>query len=336
MRILLLGASGFIGRELFAALEARGHVVVPAVRRLRAAPPFAHAPAVQVDLARDLDPAAWTPRLHGIDAVVNCAGILQDRGSQSSEAIHHRGPLALYRACETAGVRRVVLISAISADPGAGTRYAATKLSGEQALRASRLEWVVLRPSLVHARGAYGGTAFFRGLAALPFFIPVPAGEGHVFQPIHVDDLARVVAKALESDELAGRTLDPVGPDAVTLREILVDYRRWLGLAAVPQFVVPRMLVVALSRLGDLVGGPLNSTALAQLDHGNAGDYAAFERDAGFSCLGWRAALARHPAHLQDRRHARLYFVPLLTGLVLLLLLVATVAAAIAMIVGAR
>lgn len=323
MRILLLGASGFIGRELFAALAARGHAVVPVVRRPGSEPPFASTPALHADLARDVDPAAWMPRLAGIDAVVNCAGILQDRGAQSGADIHHRGPAALYRACESAGVRRVVLISAISADADAGTGYAATKLAGEQALRSSRLEWVVLRPSLVHARGAHGGTALFRGMAALPFAIPVPAGRGHGFQPIHVDDLARVVAQALESTTLLGRTVDPVGPDVVTLREILVDYRRWLGLPPAAVITIPRALVVLVARVGDLAGGPLNSTALAQLEHGNAGDYEAFRAATGIDCLGWRAALARHPAHVQDRRHARLYFVPVLLVAVLLAALLA-------------
>jgi uncharacterized protein YbjT (DUF2867 family) len=325
MRILLIGASGFIGRELFAALEARGHAVVPAVRRLHAAPPFAREAAVQVDLARDLDPATWTPRLQRIDAVVNCAGILQDRGSQSSEAVHHRGPQALYRACEATGVRRVVLISAISADAAVPTRFAATKLAGEDVLRSSRLDWAVLRPSLVHARGAYGGTALFRGLAALPFRVPVPAGDGHVFQPIHVDDLARVVALALESDRLVGKTLDPVGPDRVTLGEILADYRRWLGLAPARAIGVPRALVRAAARIGDFAGGPLNSTALAQLEHGNAGDYAAFAAACGIDCLGWRAALALHPAHAQDRWHARLYFLPAALAVVLLLAALAAI-----------
>ncbi len=142
--------------------------------------------------------------------------------------------------------------------------------------------------------------------------------------------------QALESDALVGTTLDPVGPETVTLREILVDYRRWLGLAAAPVVVVPRALVRVAARIGDLAGGPLNSTALAQLEHGNTGDYAAFERAIGFPCMGWRAALARHPAHAQDRWHARLYFVPPLLGLVLVLLAIAAVLIAVAALVKAR
>jgi uncharacterized protein YbjT (DUF2867 family) len=66
------------------------------------------------------------------------------------------------------GVRRVVQVSAISAEPAAGTAYAATKHAADEHLRSTGLEWTILRPSLVVARGAYGGTALFRGMAALP------------------------------------------------------------------------------------------------------------------------------------------------------------------------
>jgi hypothetical protein len=151
-----------------------------------------------------------------------------------------------------------------------------------------------------------------------------------------MDDLARVVIESVESRALARRTLDPVGPDVVTLREILVDYRRWLGLAPAPAIAIPRALVAAAARIGDAVGGPLNSTALAQLEHGNAGDYDAFRAATGIDCMGWRRALARHPAHAQDRRHARLYFVPALLVAALMLLAIAAAVLVVATFAGSR
>jgi uncharacterized protein YbjT (DUF2867 family) len=309
MRILLLGASGFIGRELFAALVKRRHRVVAAVRDLAAAPPFAGEPAVLVDLNQDTNPVTWLSRVAGIDAVVNCAGVLQGSRAQSIESIHRAAPVALFKACEIAGVRRVVQISAISADRQAGTAYALTKLAADDYLRSTSLEWVVVRPSLVHARGAYGGTALLRALAALPFAIPVPGDGDQEFQPIHVDDLARVIAQALETDRLVRQTVDPVGPEVVTLRAILHDYRRWLGFGRAPIVSIPDWIVKAAVRLGDVIGGPLNSTALAQLEHGNTGDYAAFVEMTGLEARGWWESLALQPAHTQDRWHARLYFV---------------------------
>jgi uncharacterized protein YbjT (DUF2867 family) len=323
MRILLIGASGFIGRELFAALEQRGHRVVPALRNPGAAPPFSREAPILIDLNRDTTVESWQPRLEGIDAVVNCAGILQGSRSESIEAIHELAPAALFAACERAGVRRVVQISAISADREAGTAYALTKMAADEKLRASSLDWVVLRPSLVHARGAYGGTSAFRSLAAYPFVIPVPGTGAQRFQPIWIDNLSQVVAMALESEVLVRKTVDPVGPDSVTMAEMLEDYRKWLGFGRAPVVPIPLWLVRIGARLGDLVGGTFNSTALAQLEHGNTGDSDAFTQVTGIRAIGWKKALEAHPAHAQDRWHARLYLArPLLRASLAILWLV--------------
>jgi uncharacterized protein YbjT (DUF2867 family) len=328
MRILLLGANGFIGRHLLARLAAAGHDVVPAVRRPAEADrllpaPAAIAPAsIAIDLNHDTRPADWLPRLAGIDAVVNCAGILQARPGQSIAAIHADGPLALFAACAQAGVRRVIQISAISAEAAAPTAYAATKRAADTALAASDLDWVILRPSLVYAAGAYGGTALFRALAALPVTPLVGAGD-QPFQPIHVDDVAAALLRVLADPAINRVVIDPVGPDRLTLARILADLRRWLGYAPAPALRVPLPLVRLAARLGDRIGGPVNSTAVAQLLFGNAGDPAAFVAATGVRPRAWAAALGAHPAQAQDRWHARLYFVrPLLRWTLALMWLV--------------
>ena len=320
LRVLLLGAGGFIGRELAAALAAGGHRVVACARRRPPQLPFGVHEVLIVDLNHATDAESWAPHLGGIDAVVNCAGILQGSRAQSIEAIHARSPIALFDACVRTGVRRVVQVSAISANPSAGTAYAATKHAADEYLRSTGLEWTVVRPSLVVARGAYGGTALMRGMASLPFAILVPGEGNESFQPIHVADLARVVVQAVETDRLARRTIDPVGPEVVSLRSLLEDYRRWLGFAPAPVVRVPLALVSAACQVGDVVGGPLNSTSRAQLAHGNTGDSRAFEEATGCGARGWRAILAAEPAHTQDRWHARLYFARPLLRMALALL----------------
>ena len=174
MRILLLGAGGFIGRHILSELLASGHEVRAVARdvaSLRAMEPAAE--WVAIDLARATDAEGWMPHLAGIDCVINAAGVL--RGPEM-HAVHVAMPQALHAACKRAEVRRVILISAVSARPDVSTDYARTKVEGETALRSSGLRWTILRPSLVIAEGSYGGTSLLRGLSALPLFQPL-AGE---------------------------------------------------------------------------------------------------------------------------------------------------------------
>lgn len=253
------------------------------------------------------------PRLAGIDAVINCAGILQGRPGQSAQAIHAAAPIALFTACGRAGVKRVIQISAISAEAGARTAYAATKREADTFLTRSDLDWVVLRPSLVYAEGAYGGTALFRALAALPIAIPLTGEGDQVFQPIHVEDLCATILHALEGPSINRVIIDPVGPDRLSLKQILGDLRRWLGYPAARFVKVPMPIVSLAARLGDLLGGPVNRTALRQLEFGNAGDPGPFVAAIGAQPRRWADALLARPSQVQDRWHARVYFLrPLL------------------------
>ena len=314
MNVLLTGANGFIGKYLLAGLLEAGHRVVPAVRDPAAADRLLPEPgSIAADLNRDIRPEDWLPRLSGVDAVINCAGVLQGGRGQSIEAIHADAPIALFKACARAGVRRVIQISAISAEPEAGTAYAQTKRMADDFLKTSALDWVILRPSLVYAEGACGGTALFRALAALPFAVPLPGRGDGIFRPIHMDDLCTTVVTLLERPDIMRVTIDPVGPDRLTLREILTDLRRWLGFGPAPLVEIPMPFVRAVARLGDVLGGPVNSTALRQMAFGNDGAPEPFVAATGIRPRGWRNALRAHPAQTQDRWHARLYFLrPLL------------------------
>src|SRR4051812_26285019 len=103
MRVLLTGATGFIGSTVLARLQDAGHEVW-AVTRRRGAVARRLSPArwIELDMASTTTPEAWTPHLAGVDAVVNCAGVLQDGGSDSTAGVHRDGAAALFSACEAA------------------------------------------------------------------------------------------------------------------------------------------------------------------------------------------------------------------------------------------
>ncbi|MBI5940167.1 MAG: SDR family oxidoreductase [Caulobacterales bacterium] len=289
MRVLVLGASGFIGSHVAAALMAAGHQVRAGARRpetaRRLAPGHDWVRADFGDLAAAAD---WTPLLAGTDAVVNCVGVLQDGAGDSVKAAHETGPRALIVACQEQGVSRLIHLSAVGADLGAAPAYARSKQATEVMLANSSLDWVVLRPSLVLARGVYGGSALLRGLAAFPAVIPVAGGDQR-FRPLAMDDLCAAVVRLLSSDAPSRLTLDLAGPDVVTLGDLL----GWAGWSSA-----------------------LRTTSLRQMDHDVAGEPSDLT-PLGLTPLGFARQLAASPAAVQDRWHARLHFVRPLAILVL-------------------
>ena len=323
MRVMLLGAGGFIGRHILADLLAAGHDVVAVVRRAEGLEQaFPDARFVAIDLAQATDPSRWRAHLDGVTCIVNAAGLL--RGPHM-EAVHVAMPRALYTAARAAGVRQALLISAISAREDVPSDYAKTKLAGEAVLRESGLDATILRPSLVYGDGSYGGTSLLRGLAALPLAIPVPGAGDQLFTPIHVDDLARDVVRLCGDAAAAGRTLEPVGPETIELRDLLRRYRAWLGFGRGLIVSVPIPLMRALGRLGDLAGdGPIASNSLIQLVAGNGGDSAAYASAIGTTPRSLDEALRARPAEVQDRWHARLFFMAPTIRAVLVLLWLAS------------
>ncbi len=151
MRILLTGATGFIGHHVAQALLAAGHEVVGCSRRRNEAlHRYPDLGWIKVDLAADVTVDAWRPRLTGFDAVINTAGIVRERAGESFEAVNFESARALFLACAERGPRRVIQLSApdCERDPRG---YAATKLLVERFLSRLDLDWTVVRASLLHA-----------------------------------------------------------------------------------------------------------------------------------------------------------------------------------------
>ena len=313
MKVLVAGASGFIGSHLAAHLQAQGHDVVAAARGVSAA--RRRAPWldwVACDFRHDRADD-WAARLAGVDAVVNCVGVLQDGLGDDSRAVHVAGADALFEACERTGVRRVVHVSAVGVDDAAGSSYARDKLAGEAALRARDLDWLIVRPSLVVARNVYGGTALVRALCGLPWITPVVGGD-QVFRPIGMDDLCDAIARLVTPDAPVRQSFDLAGPERVSLAEVVRGYRAWLGFGRTRIWRVPRWLAAPVFRAGDVLGWlgvrtPLRSNALKQLDFDVEGDPDPWIAATGAAPRGFHAWLAAHPAGVQDRWHARLGFV---------------------------
>jgi len=312
MRILVVGANGFIGTAVAARLSADGHEVVGAGRHIRNA--SYRRPGmrwVKLDLARGYEPAYWREMLAGVDAVVNCAGVLQDKPGDSTEKVHVGGPAALFEACVRAGVRRVVHVSAVGAAPDALTKFARTKFACEEKLKSLDLDWVILRPSLVVGRTAYGGTSLLRAVAAIPFVLPLTR-ESASAQPVHVRDLARAVSFFAGKDAPSRRMIEIAGPERLPLRKIIVAYRSWLGFRPAEIIRLPPSVATAISRAGDAVSWlgwrpPFRTTSLHQLSHAFAENPDEWVRITGIKPRSLERTLLLDPASAQDRWFAWLY-----------------------------
>ncbi|MGE0747788.1 MAG: NAD(P)H-binding protein [Rhodospirillales bacterium] len=322
MRILLLGATGLIGSAVAARLHGDGHDVVAVVRRRNTVAGSLPAVAVVVADLRQTTESDWVPRLAGIEAVVNCAGVLQDGPRDDTARVHVAGAAALFRACAAAGVRRVVQVSALGADPGAPTAFARTKHAGDAALMALDLDWVVLRPSVVVGAAAYGGSALIRGLAALPVQPGLP-GSGRL-QVVQLDDVARTVAAMVRAEAPARVVLAVAGPEALTFEQVIAAHRRWLGWPPARTVRLPAWAARVMFALGDAAGAlgwrsPVRRTARAELARGSTADPTEWTRLTGIVPQPLGAALASRPASVQDRWFARLYFLKpaLVVGLAL-------------------
>ncbi|MDQ1154002.1 SDR family oxidoreductase [Brevundimonas sp. SORGH_AS_0993] len=313
-RVLVLGANGFIGSHVAAALSTEGWRVRAGARRI--AEPARRAPGfdwVAADFAKLTTAEAWAALLDGVEAVVNCVGVLQDGGGDSTRAAHVDGPRALIAACRAAGVRRLIHISAVGADERAGTAYARTKVEAERRVEASGLDWLILRPSLVVDRAAFGGTGLIRALAAFPLVMPVVGGD-QTFRPVPLGDVAAAVVAALRPGAPSGLTLDMPGPEAVSMAETVRLYRGWLGLKPAPVVRMPRAVAAPALAIGDLLGrlgwsSPIRTTAMRQMDHDVAGRDSGWAERLGVESRGFSRFLAETPASVQDVWHARLWFV---------------------------
>jgi uncharacterized protein YbjT (DUF2867 family) len=317
MRVLLTGAYGLIGSAVLARLHRDGHELIAAGRSIgEAQRRFPYARWVAADFRRLTTAADWKPFLAGVDAVVNCVGVLQDGGRDDVQAVQVDGTCALFDACAAAGVRRVVHISAIGVAREGPTAFVRTKAQAEAHLATLDLDWVVLRPSVVLSPAAYGGSAMLRGLAGLPWLTPAVAGA---VQVVSVDDIADTVAiclraEGLRADAPAKKAVWEVTHPAVhELAEIVAALRAWHGFPPLPRLPIPAASLGVVAMFAEFAGllgwrSPARANALMQLVVRTVGDPTSWIAATGIQPKSLTDILAQRPASVQDRWFARLYW----------------------------
>ncbi len=314
-RILVLGGYGLIGAEVMRHLMAEGYEVTGFGRSGRAAHrSVPHATWIIRDLAEMCAVSAWDTVLIGFDAVVNCAGALQDGARDHLQTVHVDAIAALGQSAARQGTQ-IVQISAAGVSPDAATMFFRTKALGDQALLDSGAPVVILRPGLVLAPQSYGGTALIRQLAAFPVVQPI-AMQAAPVQTVSVLDVADAVRYALAGKLPDRSVLDLVEPQSHTLAEVVAAHRSWLGVApARARIPAPGWVLGGIAKLADAFGrlgwrSPLRSTAVDVLQDGVCGDPGPYRKLVG-DVSPLQDSLARFPGGSAHRLKARLaWFVP--------------------------
>ncbi|HXT41372.1 MAG TPA: complex I NDUFA9 subunit family protein [Candidatus Angelobacter sp.] len=279
MKVLVTGATGFVGREVIRQLDEAGHSV-----RILARDPdsqrvldIAGRFQVEVHCGNMLDAASLEGGLQHIDAVIHLVGIISEVGENTFENVHARGTENIVNAARKAGARRFIHMSALGTRPNAISHYHQSKWTAEGIVRRSGLDWTIFRPSIIYGPGD-GFVNLFARMARFSPVLPVMGSGRTQFQPVAVESVAACFVKALNEHRAIGMTRDLCDTEVFTLEQILdlileVTGRRRLKLrvpmwlvrcqAAALEFIFPRLLGKA---------PPLNRDQLLMLLEDNVGD----------------------------------------------------------------
>jgi NADH dehydrogenase len=283
--VLVTGASGFVGSHLVPELLAGGHRVLALVRSgasgRRVLDRLSPAARDGVDLRTgDVnDPAGLGPALAGADGIVHLVALARDRAAgRDLNRVNVEGTRNVINAAEAAGIRRLVHLGALGVVDDPRLHYASSKVRAEQLVRASALDWTILKPSLMW--GERDG--FFNIVAGLvrisPGAVPVPGDGRSRFQPLAVSDAAVAIRLSIERPATVGASYDLGGPRYWTYREITQEVLRGMGRR--------RLVVPVPVALISLVAGtaeklripfPVATDQLRQLKHDNIGPLGAYE-----------------------------------------------------------
>lgn len=249
MNVLVAGGTGFIGRNLCAALDERGHDVTAMART----PDESVLPAGVETVAGDVTAYdSIEGAFEGKDAVVNLVSLsplFKPPEGASHEAVHLGGTKNVVRAAEEHGVEKILQMSGLQADPYGPTAYLRAKGRAEEVVRESDLRWTILRPSVVFGEG--DEFLAFTRLLTTPYVTGLPGGGTMPFQPIWIGDLAPMMVDALEPEH-DGEVYELGGPEVLRLTDIVRLLQRAEGktvtIVPVPMF---------LARLGLTLADPL-------------------------------------------------------------------------------
>jgi uncharacterized protein YbjT (DUF2867 family) len=234
--ILITGATGFIGRALTRQLVESGQRVRILLRPSLRTPSLPTGIPVEVAVTSLGDVRGLRAALHGVQAVYHLAGGEAEGGRANLQAVDIDGTRNLVEAAVDARVERIFYLSHLDADRASGFPVLKAKGIAEEFIRKSGVAYTILRGSILFGPGDMFTSGLAMLLAVAPGLLPLPARGETLVQPLWVEDMVTCLAWALENPEMANKTYDVGGSEALTLRqvvEIIMDVTRQ------PRLIVP-------------------------------------------------------------------------------------------------
>ena len=276
-RVFVTGGTGFVGKAVIRALLAQGFLVRCLVRPGSEADlkGFESIDRVPGDV---LQPDGLAASVEGCSALVHLVGIIREQRGRgiTFERLHVQATRNMLALARTAGIKRFAQMSALGTRPGARARYHQTKWEAEEAVRASDLEWTILRPSIIFGRGDAFISVLGRAVKRLPV-MPVLGDGRYRLQPIAVEQVASGFARALRSPESVRQTYEVAGPTPYAFVDLLDAVGRAVGRPRVRKLHVPLAPVRAMTRALDwLPLYPLSTDQLIMLEEESVTDPSRF------------------------------------------------------------
>ncbi|CAA6804074.1 MAG: UDP-glucose 4-epimerase (EC [uncultured Sulfurovum sp.] len=307
MKILVIGATGFIGKVIYGFLKRGEHEVIAGVRRVQTVDDL----SMEFDFSCLQHDKKLVEKLTGFDVVVNAVGIIGETKTQSFEQMHTLAPLALFDACTEARVKKVIQISALGSTNGS-TLYHKSKHRADEYLKTLSLDHAILHPSIVYGDDGKS-TALFQALATLPI-VPLIGDGSQVLQPIALEDLVLTVKRAIESGEKSIE-LDLVGNKPMTYKELLEGFRKWLGLNPATFINLPS---IGTNIVGKILDEPtVSADNVKMLNEGNSASVAPLKNFLNYMPVSIEERLFSTKVSNAQKLSASLYFIRPLLRLVI-------------------
>ncbi len=232
IEILVLGASGQVGRHLIRRLTKKNFKVTVVTRNIHKKGYIlksqANAGWIDIIELETFNYEKLSKIFENKDICINLIGILNERNKSSFYNIHTLLPKKLAELSNKNNLKQLIHLSALGVDEAIGSKYALSKFEGEKEIKAIFSNYVILKPSIVYSVDDKFTTLLMSILKLSPIF-PIYYDGKTNFHPIHVTDLCEVIENVIVN-KLKGITIECIGPEKISFKDIILKLNKSLEL----------------------------------------------------------------------------------------------------------